>query len=102
VIKNFSDIYEILSLFGHISKTFLSSKLLFYGAPGMARNAVYGTGCAQIKTLWSNNYFWRTYDQQEIDWVEDRDGQLYGYEIKWREAATSAPPAMFDPILFHK
>ncbi len=29
------------------------------------------------------NYFWRTYDQQEIDWVEDRGGQLYGYEFKW-------------------
>ena len=30
-----------------------------------------------------NNYFWRTYDQQEIDWVEERGGQLYGYEFKW-------------------
>ncbi len=30
-----------------------------------------------------NNYFWRTYDQQEIDWVEDRGGNLYGYEFKW-------------------
>ena len=30
-----------------------------------------------------NNYFWRTYDQQEIDWVEERGGQLYGYEMKW-------------------
>lgn len=30
-----------------------------------------------------NNYFWRTYDQQEIDWVEERGGQLHGYELKW-------------------
>ncbi|MDX2304888.1 MAG: ATP-binding protein [Microscillaceae bacterium] len=30
-----------------------------------------------------NNYFWRTYDQQEIDWVEERDGKLYGYDFKW-------------------
>lgn len=29
------------------------------------------------------NYFWRTYDQQEIDWIEDRGGRLYGYEFKW-------------------
>jgi len=29
------------------------------------------------------NFFWRTYDQQEIDWVEERGGQLYGYEFKW-------------------
>ena len=33
--------------------------------------------------IFSNNYFWRTYTQQEIDWVEEREGQLYGYEIKW-------------------
>ncbi|MCB9234115.1 MAG: ATP-binding protein [Bacteroidia bacterium] len=30
-----------------------------------------------------NNYFWRTYDQQEIDWVEEREGKLFGYEFKW-------------------
>ena len=30
-----------------------------------------------------NNYFWRTYDQQEIDWIEDRGGKLYAYEFKW-------------------
>lgn len=30
-----------------------------------------------------NNYFWRTWDQQEIDWVEEREGKLFGYEIKW-------------------
>ncbi len=30
-----------------------------------------------------NNYFWRTYDQQEIDWVEEREGKLFAYEFKW-------------------
>ncbi len=30
-----------------------------------------------------NNYFWRTYSQQEIDWVEEREGNLFAYEIKW-------------------
>ncbi|MBB4080848.1 hypothetical protein GGR28_003487 [Lewinella aquimaris] len=29
------------------------------------------------------NYFWRTYDQQEIDWIEDRGGKLHAYEFKW-------------------
>ena len=28
-------------------------------------------------------YFWRTYSQQELDWVEERDGGLFGYECKW-------------------
>ena len=30
-----------------------------------------------------NTYFWRTYDQQEIDFIEEREGKLFGYEIKW-------------------
>ena len=30
-----------------------------------------------------NNYFWRTYQQQEIDWIEEREGKLHAYEIKW-------------------
>ena len=33
--------------------------------------------------IYSNNYFWRTYDQKEIDWIEEREGKLFGYEIKW-------------------
>jgi len=39
------------------------------------------------------NYFWRTYDQQEIDWVEDRGGKLYGYEFKWNEKKTPSAPS---------
>lgn len=31
-----------------------------------------------------NSYFWRTYDQKEIDCVEEYGGKLYGYEFKWR------------------
>lgn len=33
--------------------------------------------------IYANNYFWRTWDQQEIDWVEERDGKLFGFEFKW-------------------
>ncbi len=39
-----------------------------------------------------NNYFWRTYDKQEVDWVEDRGGQLHGYEFKWNPNKRPAPP----------
>jgi hypothetical protein len=28
-------------------------------------------------------YFWRTYDQHEIDLVEDLDGRLLGFECQW-------------------
>lgn len=40
-----------------------------------------------------NNYFWRTYDQQEIDWVEERDGTLFAYEFKWGEKKVKTPGA---------
>ncbi|HDO23783.1 MAG TPA: ATP-binding protein [bacterium] len=39
----------------------------------------------------SNNYFWRTYDRKEIDWVEERGGKLFGYEIKWKAGRVKAP-----------
>jgi predicted AAA+ superfamily ATPase len=32
----------------------------------------------------ANLYFWRTYDQKEIDCIEERGGILYGYEFKWQ------------------
>ncbi|MCB0736740.1 MAG: ATP-binding protein [Bacteroidetes bacterium] len=38
------------------------------------------------------NHFWRTYDQQEIDWVEETDGQLNGYEMKWNHKRKSKVP----------
>lgn len=41
----------------------------------------------------SNNYFWRTYDQKEIDWVEEREGRLYGYEFAWSEEKKRKPPS---------
>jgi uncharacterized protein len=45
----------------------------------------------EYKRVSSNNYFWRTYEQQEIDWVEEREGTLYGYEFKWKESTTKVP-----------
>ena len=46
---------------------------------------------------YANMYFWRTYDQQEIDLVEESDGKLYGYECKWSTKRTvSAPKSWLD------
>ena len=33
--------------------------------------------------IWANTYFWRTQDQQEIDYIEERDGKLYTFEFRW-------------------
>jgi len=40
------------------------------------------------KNIWTNKYFWRTHDQQEIDYIEERDGIIYGYEFKWNPKKT--------------
>ena len=43
----------------------------------------------------TNNYFWRTYDQQELDWLEERGNELAGFEFKWNENKKSKIPTAF-------
>jgi hypothetical protein len=58
-----------------------------------------------------NLYFWRTYDQKEIDMIEERDGGLFGYEFKyglkkprqprlWTETYNEASYTIFNPDNF--
>ena len=39
----------------------------------------------------ANNYFWRTYDKKEIDLIEEKEGKLFGYEIKWKNKKIKIP-----------
>lgn len=39
------------------------------------------------KNRYANRYFWRTYDQKEIDYIEEREGKLFAYEFKWNDKA---------------
>lgn len=41
-------------------------------------------------SIQANNYFWRTYDNKEIDFIEERSGTLCAYEIKW--SRKTVPP----------
>ena len=41
------------------------------------------------------NYFWRTYDQQELDWLEEENGKLSGFEFKWNENRKAKIPTAF-------
>jgi predicted AAA+ superfamily ATPase len=43
-----------------------------------------------------SNHFWRTYDQQEIDWIEDREGKLFAYEMKWNPDRKNKCPDIFS------
>lgn len=42
---------------------------------------------------YSSNYFWRTHAQQEIDWLEEKDGQLKAFEFKWSKNAKVKVPS---------
>ncbi|MCP5500464.1 MAG: ATP-binding protein [Leptospiraceae bacterium] len=44
----------------------------------------------------SNIYFWRTHDKKEIDLVEERDGNLYGFEFKWKNQKQKVPKLWLD------
>ena len=45
------------------------------------------------KQIYANSYFWRTYAQQEIDYIEDVDGKLMAYECKWGDKPVKVPPS---------
>jgi len=36
-------------------------------------------------------YFWRTVQQQEIDYVEEREGAISAFEFKWSNSRTRFP-----------
>jgi len=40
----------------------------------------------KINQLYRNLYYWRTYDQKELDYVEEYSGEMHAYEIKWNKA----------------
>jgi hypothetical protein len=40
----------------------------------------------------ANQYFWRTYSQQEIDLVEEKGKSLDGYEFKWSQSKSPKVP----------
>ncbi len=45
--------------------------------------------------LFSNFYFWRTYDGAEIDLVEERDGKIIAWEFKWNPGRKPKIPVTF-------
>lgn len=48
--------------------------------------------------LMANRYFWRTQQQQEVDYIEDIDGILHAYEFKWNSDAASKLPLTFSNV----
>lgn len=44
---------------------------------------------------WYNSWYWRTKDQMEIDYVEEKDGHIAAFEFKWNPAARYKQPNLF-------
>jgi len=49
----------------------------------------------EYKESLAKTYFWRTKQQQEVDFVEDKAGKIYGYEFKWSEKKGGKLPGRF-------
>mgnify|MGYP004701225373 CR=1 FL=1 len=49
----------------------------------------------EYNRLYCNRYFWRTQQQQEIDYLEEKDGLLYAWEFKWSRKSKARIPLSF-------
>lgn len=105
-------IFRLTSLARNIRNELKSSRKIFFWDLGI-RNAVIGN-LTQIENrqdagaLWENfviaermkmlayngsfaqTYFWRTKQQQEIDYLEEEDGKIKAFEFKWNPNKVAA------------
>lgn len=44
----------------------------------------------------AQQYFWRTSTGAELDYVEEQDGELFGYEIKYKKTKGKSPKSWHD------
>ena len=44
---------------------------------------------------YANSWFWRTTAMQEIDYIEEKDGQIHAYEFKWNPSRKETAPLSF-------
>lgn len=52
--------------------------------------------------IYSNQYFWRTHDRAEIDYIEEREGTLFAYEIKWKAGKVRFPKSFQEAYPNHE
>jgi predicted AAA+ superfamily ATPase len=55
----------------------------------------------QYAQYYSNQYFWRTHDQAEIDYIEETGGALHAVEIKWKTQKVSFPNSFLQAYPNH-
>jgi predicted AAA+ superfamily ATPase len=79
IIQNFNSI-DFRDDSGHLWENFLIAERLKF----LANN-----------NISLNYYFWRTYEQKEIDLIEEKSGKLSAYEMKWSNSKKSKHQKMF-------
>ena len=45
---------------------------------------------------YANRYFWRTHSGAELDYVEEKEGKLFGYEFKWKPKRVRTPKTWIE------
>ena len=48
------------------------------------------------KDTFAKMYFWRTKQQQEVDYVEEKNGEIAGFEFKWNKKNTKFPQSFLE------
>ncbi|MEX1001827.1 MAG: ATP-binding protein [Crocinitomicaceae bacterium] len=76
LIKNFNSL-DIRADIGELWENYIMAERMKYNA---------------YKQRLVSTYFWRTYDQQEIDLIEECNGQLSAFEFKWNTKKKVKPP----------
>jgi len=79
VIKNFNSV-NLRNNIGGLWENFLVSER-------MKKNS--------YNNMYLNTFFWRTHTQQEIDYIEEYDGKITGYDFKWNNTKKIKIPSIF-------
>ncbi len=111
-------VYRLSAFSNNLRKEVSKAKKWYFYDTGI-RNAVIGAFSPlslrqDVGALWENYiiserrkaklnhslhkefYFWRTYDQQEIDLIERQDERLTALEMKWGKATPKVPKAFYE------
>ena len=51
---------------------------------------------AALRRYHASFYFWRLYSGAELDLIVHRDGQLNGFEVKWKKSRKKGPASWFN------
>lgn len=117
ILENAYIIFRVSALSRNLRNELKKSRKIYFYDNGL-RNAVINSfnpiGLRNdVGALWENflmserlkylsysqnyhlKYFWRTHSQQEIDYVEEKDGSFYAYEFKWNSKAKTKFPKSF-------